>query len=278
MTRVTPIIILAERGKKMGEMLDLPHNTIGVSPSNSKFMLHHSVLKRSIFSAFFLFLLCQNAFSQESRPFRYSDEIGIDFSPLLRGESGASLLYKHSLGQRLDVERRMQFSLRLLLGFYNDAYDSYTIQKFNVDTLFTIQNSGRSKHRFLSAGAELQARKKNFRFYLGADLGYRYWTSLGESQQMKQFNGTIFSVKEFDHETKANVVQASMLAGINYFFLPRFSIGLEANVSAAVEFSNSKVLQNGAVVLKDSGTLFEIDYRLFRLLYLSYHFGRPAQK
>ena len=81
--------------------------------------------------------------------------------------------------------------------------------------------------------------------------------------------------EEFDGESKNNVVQASILAGVQYFLLPRFSIGMEANVSAGLEFSNSRTLQNGAVVRTDKGTLFEIGPHLFRLLYLSYHFGGP---
>ena len=85
-------------------------------------------------------------------------------------------------------------------------------------------------------------------------------------------------IGQFEHEKKYNFAEASILAGVNYFFLPRFSIGLEANISAGLEFSDSKRLQNGVIVRTDKGTLFEVEASLWRLLYLSYHFGGRVQK
>jgi len=96
--------------------------------------------------------------------------------------------------------------------------------------------------------------------------------------QLHQVKDMRIITEEFDGESKNNVVQASILAGVQYFLLPRFSIGMEANVSAGLDFSNSRTHQNGAVVRTDKGTLFEIGPHLFRLLYLSYHFGSPANK
>jgi len=241
-------------------------------------MLQSSLLPRAIFPMAFLFLFCQNVFSQGGRPFRYSDEIGVDFAPFLRGETGASLLYKHTLGKTADPESKKRYALRLLLGYYDYAYGTTSYLKSVGDTIFLREGFGKSKHRFLNAGAEIQIRKKNFRFYFGADLGYRRWTSLGKSQDQHLVGGMRFITKEYDHENTANVVQASVLGGVSYFFLPRFSIGMEANVSAAFEFSKSKLSQNGANVFTDNGTLIEVDTRLFRLLYLSCHFGGTAKK
>ncbi len=240
-------------------------------------MLRLLFLPRVVFSLAFLFLFCQNGFSQTSRPFRYSNEIGVDFAPFVRAEPGLSLLYKHGLGNTADIERRKRFALRLLLGCSEDAY-SYSAAGLGSDTTYLIEGSGRTKYSSLSTGIELQGLRKNVKFYVGADLGYQYWNSSGESQRTDMVNGMIFKTEQYEQEKKGNVVESSILAGVQYFFLSRFSIGLEANVSAGMEFSNSNLLQNGAVVRTDKGTLFEIEASPWRLLYLSYHFGGRAQK
>ncbi|MDO8366068.1 MAG: hypothetical protein Q7T20_04660 [Saprospiraceae bacterium] len=241
-------------------------------------MLRLSFLPKAVFPLAFLFLFGQQVFSQESRPFRYSDEIGIGFSPILRGQTGVSLLYKYALRKSTDVERRKRYALRVLLGYYDEPYNSSSFRKVVADTIFLIEGSGQSMHRFINTGMELQTLKKNFRFYVGADLGYRYWTSASESQYISQVKDVRFITEEFDYKSKNNVVQASILVGVNYFFTPRFSVGLEANFSAALEFSNSKLLQAGSVVRNDKGTLLEMETRLWRLLYMSYHFGGARKK
>ncbi len=92
-------------------------------------MLHPSLLSKAVFPLAFLFLFCQNVFSQASRPFRYSDEIGVDFAPFLRGETGASLLYKHALGKTSDPESKKRYALRLLLGYRH--WTSLTAKKLD---------------------------------------------------------------------------------------------------------------------------------------------------
>jgi len=241
-------------------------------------MLRFHYLSGIVFPLAFLFLFCQNGLSQGGRTFRYSNEIGVDFAPFLRGEPGISLLYKHGLGKTADLEQKKRYALRLQIGYYEYAYGYTTLRTLNMDTLSLTEGSGRTKHRFIRVGTELQVRKKNFRFHIGADLGYRYYTSMGESQLLNRVGNMSFVTEQFEHESKYNVAEASILAGINYFFLPRFSIGLEANVSAGLEFSTSKTLQNGAVLRMDKGTLFEVGPRLLRLLTLSYHLGKPAEK
>ncbi len=224
-----------------------------------------------------LFLFTQKLFSQENRPFRHSNEIGVDFAPFLRVESGVSVLYKHALGKK-DVEAKKRYALRFLLGYYEDTYGSSRLVSQIGDTEYWRESSGRSKHRFLNAGAEMQLRRKNFRIHVGADAGYRRWTSLGKSQDITRVPGMSFITERSDAETKANVFQASILGGISYFFSPRFSVGMEANISAALEFSKTQYPQTGVATRTDAGTLLEIDTRLFRLLYLSYHFGSNAKK
>ena len=101
---------------------------------------------------------------------------------------------------------------------------------------------------------------------------------MGESQHLSRVGGLSFTTEEFEHENKGNVVEGSIFAGLQYFFLPRFSVGLEANASVGVEFSSPKLLKQGAVVSSNNNTLIEFDVNLGRLLYLSYHFGKPVQK
>jgi len=241
-------------------------------------MLRLPYLSGIVFPLAFLFLFCQNGLSQESRPFRYSNEIGVDFAPFLRGEPGISLLYKYGLSKSADQEQRKRFALRLQLGYYEHSYGYYSYFNRVVDTIFSAEGSGNAKHRFARVGTELQWGKKNFRFHVGADLGYRYWTSTGESQHLKQFGNMSFVTEQFEHKNKYNVVEGSVLVGVSYFFLPRFSVGMEANMSVGFEFSKTRTLQNGSIVRTDNETLFEVETRLVRLLYLSYHFGKGDKK
>jgi len=246
------------------------------SNSNLKMMTRLSILFSAFLPLVFFFLNGREGFAQVSRPFRYTDDIGIDFAPFLRGEPGISLLYKHGLNQTADIEKRKRLALRVLVGYYESSYGNIAQYKQTVDSIFFREGAGNGNDRFISGGLELQLRKNKFRWHVGFDLGYRHGTSTGKSQDITESGGKRFVTDRRDHESKYNVAQGSLLAGVNYFFLPRFSIGMEANLSLAIEFSKSKVLRNGMVTLQDSGTLFEVDTRLWRLLSLNYHFGKPA--
>lgn len=235
-----------------------------------------SVFSAALLPLVFFFLNGREGFAQQSRPFRYSDDIGLDFTPFLRGGSGLSLLYKHALGNTTDIELKKRFAMRVLLGYYNTPYGYSSQFKRIADSLYFIEGAGTRNDRFISGGVELQLRKNKFRWHFGFDLGYRHGTSSGKSQDITESGGKRFVTARYDHESKYNVAEGSLLAGVNYFFLPRFSVGMEANLSLAIEFSKSKVLQNGMVTLQDSGTLFEVDTRLWRILSLNYHFGKPA--
>jgi hypothetical protein len=226
----------------------------------------------------FFFLNGREGLSQVSRPFRYSDDIGLDFAPYLRGEPGISLLYKHALGNTSDIELKKRFAMRVLLGYYNTSYGYFSQYKQIVDSIYFKEGSGSRNDRYISGGIELQFRKNKFRWHVGFDLGYRQGTSSGKSQDITESGGKRFVTARYDNESKYNVAEGSILAGVNYFFLPRFSIGLEANSSLALEFSKSKVLQSGSVFGEDSGFLFELEPRFWRLLSLNYHFGKPAER
>ncbi len=240
-------------------------------------MTRLSILFSGFLPLVFLFLNCQEGFSQVSRPFRYNNDIGIDFAPFLRGEPGISLLYKHGLNKTADIEKRKRLALRMLVGYYESSYGYTTLYKQTVDSIFFKEGAGNRNDRFISGGLEFQIRKNKFRWHLGADLGYRHASASGKSQDFTQSGGKRYVTANYDNETKYNIAEGSILAGVNYFFLPRFSIGLEADFSLAMEFSKSKVLQNGSVLFQDHGTLIEVGPR-FKTLHLSYHFGKPVKK
>jgi hypothetical protein len=237
-----------------------------------------SFLPKALFPFIFLFMNCQEGFSQESRPFRYSEDIEIDFAPFLRGEPGISLLYKHGLGKTIDAEQKKRFALRILLGYYRSSYGYSVLLDQLGDTTFLRDGSGDTKDKFLRVGTEFQVHKNNFRWHLGADLGYLYSTSLGESHDLAQVNGMSTITAQYKNEQKSNILEGAILAGVNYFFLPRFSIGLEANIIVGLEYSNAKRIQSGVVISQDNGTVLIIDANLWRLLCLSYHFGKPTPK
>jgi hypothetical protein len=165
-----------------------------------------------------------------------------------------------------------------LLGYYRSSYGYSVLLNQLVDTTFLRDGSGDTKDKFLRVGTEFQVHKNNFRWYLGADLGYRYSTSLGESHDLAQVNGMSTITAQYKNEQKSNILEGAILAGVNYFFLPRFSIGLEANIIVALEYSNAKRVQSGVVISQDNGTVLNIDANLWRLLCLSYHFGKPTPK
>lgn len=217
------------------------------------------------------------AFSQTAplpRSARFSQEIGLDFAPFVHGHSGASLLYKHSLGKTSDLQRKKRLALRLQLGYYEDPINSATLVGNVGSSTFYQAYSGRSKHQLLRFGIEDQISKKNFRVYFGADLGYRRWTELSDNQSIVSTSGQQTITDSWQGETTANVAEASVLAGVNYFFLPRFSVGLETAVSAGMESSEVQTIRNGSTTSTNNNTLFEIKIPLIRLLYLSYHFGK----
>ncbi len=243
-------------------------------------MTRLSILFRALLPLVFLFLNCQEGFSQVSRPLRYTDDVGIDFAPFLRGEPGISLLYKHGLNKTADIEKRKRLALRVLVGYYESSYGNTAQYKQTVDSIFFREGAGNGNDRFISGGLELQIRKNKFRWHLGADLGYRHASDSGKSQYFTESGGKRYVTANYDNESRYNIAEGSLLAGVNYFFLPRFSVGLEANFFLSLEFSKSKVLQNGSVVYQDqnNSTLFELGPKFMRLLYLSYHFGKPTPK
>lgn len=224
-----------------------------------------------------LLIAISPAFAQTTpapRSARFSQELGLDFAPFTQGQSGASLVYKYSLAKKADVQPKKRLALRLQLGYYEDPYNNAALTGNVGSTTFYNEYSGRTKHQLLRLGIENQINKKNFRYYFGADLGYRRWTGLSDNRSVLYTNGQPSVTDSWQGETTANVIEASVLGGINYFFLPRLSLGLETNISAGMESSNIKTIRNGATTTSGDNTLFEVSFPLISLLYLSYHFGK----
>lgn len=234
-------------------------------------------MTKFLFTLVCLLIAFYPAFSQTTqapRSARFSQELGVDFAPFLRGQSGASLLYKHSLAKTTDVQRKKRVALRLQLGYYEDPINDASLLTQVADTTFFQEYSGRSKHQLLRLGIETQISKKNFRLYFGADLGYRRWTELSDIDFVKLVGSQKIITESYQGDTKANVLEGSVLAGVNYFFLPRFSVGLESAISAGMESSKGQTIRNGTPTSTSVNTLLEFKLPLIRLLYLSYHFGK----
>jgi hypothetical protein len=172
------------------------------------------------------------------------------------------------------VQRKKRLALRYQLGYYESIYSGTAILNRAVDTLFLLEHTGRSKHQLIRFGTEAQISKKKFRAYFGADLGYRHWTGLSDYQKVGLVFGQKTIVDSHKGEIKASVIEGSVLAGVNYFFLPRLSIGLEANASAGLELSKTQTIRDGSTTATNNNTLIEFKTTLIRLLYLSYHFGK----
>lgn len=233
-------------------------------------------MTKYLFIAICLLIAISPAFAQTTptpRSARFSQDLGVDFAPFVYGY-GASLLYKHSLGKTSDLQRKKRLALRLQLGYYEDPINSATLVGNVGSSTFYQEYSGRTKHQLLRLGIENQISKKKFRVYYGADLGYRRWTALSDNQSIVSTSGQQTITDSWQGETTANVVEGSVLAGVNYFFLPRLSIGLETNISAGMEYSNVQTIRNGSTTSSGNSTLFEVKIPVIRLVYLSYHFGK----
>ncbi len=234
-------------------------------------------MTKYLFIAICLLLAISPAFAQTTptpRSVRFSQELGLDFAPFIQGQSGASLVYKYSLAKKADVQPKKRLALRLQVGYYEEPINDAALIGNTGSTTFYHEYSGRTKHQLLRLGIENQISKKNFRYYFGADLGYRRWTGLSDNQSVLYTNGQPSVTDNWQGETTANVVEASVLGGVNYFFLPRLSVGLETNISAGMEYSNVQTIRNGSTTSAGNSTLFEIKIPLISLLYLSYHFGK----
>ena len=230
---------------------------------------------------FSLFLCVYQSHAQEEQVVEkqaYTRQIGVDFASFLRGEQGLSLLYKQAIPGNAGIFKQHQTALRIGGGFYNENVGNIILTGFRADTVITREYSGKSKVQFLRIGVENQINRKKWRFHYGADLGFRYNTTNGKHQTLERFSSQTLITDETKSNRRARTVDVSFLAGISYFIIPRLSIGIEANISSAREFSTTTSTDRNGVMSNYTHALFEIDIQTWRLLLLSYHFGQPKQK
>ncbi len=202
-----------------------------------------------------------------------SHEIGLDFAPFVRGQQGLSLLYKQKLGQTTTHNWQKQTAFRLLTGFYKEPIGSDGLPYQKGDTIFVQNSVGDANRYFINMGVERQLIKNKFRFYYGGDIGFRGSVSNLETQVDATANGSTFPYDEHNGEVTTRAAELSAFAGCNYFFLPRFSIGLEVFYSVGIEFSTAKIIRDGEEVgAPHQQATFVGSTNFPRLLYLSFHF------
>ena len=202
----------------------------------------------------------------------YPNEIGLDFAPFLRGQQGLSLLYKHEAGHLKTGEWQKRNAVRVLAGFYKEELSSDDLPYVKGDTTFTRYSTGDANNYFINLGIERQLTKRKFRFYFGADIGFHGSFYKSDTRVDAIVNGSTFPYDSYQGEVTARTLEASAFGGCNFFFLPRFSIGLELYYSLGIELSTSKIIRNGEVSSSNEQTTFVGVTDWPRLLYLSYHF------
>ena len=202
-------------------------------------------------------------------------EIGVDAAPFLRGQQGVSLLYKHEAGQVKVGQWQKCNAIRLLAGFYNEEIVSDDLPYQKGDTTFMRYSVGDKNTFYINIGMERQFTKNKLRFYAGGDIGFRGSIYKPDTRIDAIVNGSTFLYDIYQGEVTARTLEASVFGGCNFFFLPRFSIGLELNYSLGIELSTSKIIRNGEPSSPNEQTTFVGSADFPRLLYLSYHFGAP---
>lgn len=203
----------------------------------------------------------------------FSNEIGLDLSPFLRGQQGGSLLYKHEAGLMKVGQWQKQNAVRILAGYYREEIVGDGLPYLRGDTTFHRYSAGDQHTVFVSIGVERQLTKNKLRFYFGGDIGYRGSVYKPDTRIEITINGITFPYDSYSGQVNTRALEASALGGCNFFFLPRFSIGLELNYSLGIEFSSAKTTRSGESTSPNEQTTLVGSADLPRLLYLSYHFG-----
>lgn len=200
-------------------------------------------------------------------------EIGLDFSPFVRGQAGLSLLYKHGIGLEKVALWKKRSALRLLAGFHTENNDTEAPLYKIGDTTFIHSSTGRLQHYFFAMGIENQLTKGDkFRFYYGGDLGMRSTLHKPETRIDAIVNGATLPYDSYQGKVTTRSIELYVFGGVAYFFKPWLSVGLELYYSLGIEFSNSKIIRNGQAVSGNEQTTFVGSAEFPRLLYLSYHF------
>lgn len=188
---------------------------------------------------------------------------------------GISLLLKTSAFKNSGS----QPTWRLLGGYYQEKLSPSPFGYRRGDTLTHKDYTHAMKYNyFVYAGLEFQKNKKRWRFYMGPDVGYRYsFSHLDHINTTTVFGAdTILKTETYRTKGVTHSPRITIFGGTQFFFTPHLSLGLELNVDAGVEFV--RIWSD----IEDTKSYsnhwnFNYDFRLFRLFYLSYHFGREQE-
>lgn len=235
-----------------------------------------SFFNKPLFFACCCLLIVQYAQSQSTQPVLatgFPNEIGLDVAPFVRGQQGGALIYKHRIGSVKVKKWQKQSALRVVAGFYKDRIVAGGYQYQRSDTLFAVGGHTYKANRyFADIGLERQLDRNRFRFYYGAEVGYRGSSSKPVSRIEAIVQDTAFLYSVTQHNFIRNGPEVSVFSGGQYRFLPHFSLGLEIHFSYGIEFNTNKSVRNSGAVSTDKNIVFVGATNLLHLLYLSYHF------
>jgi len=235
----------------------------------------HPTFRKSLLLTLGIFLLqSAQAQSTQAEPApHFKHEIGLDFAPFVRGQQGASLIYKHKIGAVKTKKWQKQSALRLVAGFYKDGINAYESHYQRSDTAFVLNGKPHDTNRyFVDIGFERQLDRNKFRFFYGAEVGYQSAVYESATTTQATVQGSVFPYDSTRYNATAHGPEASIFAGANYFFLPHFSIGLEVHLSYGVEFDTQKATSNRYGNRTYQSTVFVSTLDLLHLLYLGYYF------
>ncbi len=224
----------------------------------------------------FLLLLTKTALAQTelvSPKSAFKNEIGLDFAPFVNGDRGVSLLYIRQIGPVKVKKWQKQSALRLVAGYYKDPIHPNNFDFLQPNPSFkTIYEPYDANRHFASVGYERQLDRHSFRFYYGGEVGYRGGNGQSVSHEDSIVNGVNKVQSVRNSKWTAKGPEAAVFSGVNYFFLPHFSIGLEIHISYGIEFYNSESVRDNQAPYQYDNTTFIGTTDLLHFLYVSYHF------
>ena len=229
---------------------------------------------------FILLLLCcflDSVTAQKVRPV-WKNEIGFDLrSSLLQGE-GIEMIIKHRLDTVGAV--RTAKTLRFLGGFFKEVIPVYSFYRVGDTVVTRTSDHSVKRNYFLFMGLEFQKMKKRWRFYTGPEFGYHHSIYKADYLLEKKVQGSsvVLSSDVSNGEVTTRSPRVGGFAGLQYFFARRWSIGLEVSLNFGIEFTHSKTFQGGVVEGENNSIVLDLNNQLFRLFYLSCHFGKTDKR
>ena len=231
---------------------------------------------RPLITLFFLLPLWLSA--QETLSL-YKNEIGLDPVMWAVNRRGPGLVWKHAFwpGQTGNWHKRTV--LRLTGAYFHETLNSTALQlpRIQGDSITQLLNTnGLKRHTLLFAGIERQFSRKSWRLYYGFDIGYRYWLASFDKVNLVTSisTGAVFSSVDSDSETRSSGGRLGLFGGAQYFFASAWSVGIELNMNAGIDYSSTRSRSMGVWGSAYNHMVFTVDSRQVPLVYLSWHFGK----